>query len=266
MMSSRWPRRLPAVLCVGLLLLGCWVSSLGAGDPADAAANQDLRHTILARTVLLRDRDLGPLNLGVRVQNRVVVLWGPVPSVDLMFRAVAVLQKVPDFLEVRNQLHVETLEETRPSLLPESVPPGLAPPMALPGFSRGEESWRGAFVPRPLEGRAVVSPAEDFRLRLAAARVPRADRNGSESLVLPAIRLPGPAPAAAAVPLEEAVRRLRQRDARFQGIQAEVRAGQVYLSGSVAHWQDAYELAAAITHLAGVERVVLDQIQTQAGQ
>jgi hypothetical protein len=252
---------LPAVLGGGLLLLSCGAAALGAADPADQAAYQDLRHTIQARTLLLQDRDLGPLNLGVRVKDRVVHLWGPVPSLDLMFRAVQLLQRVPDFLEVRNQLHVETPDDTPAQLLPAFVPPASSPPTAVPGFSREDEDWRGAFNRRRADGPALVVPAEHVRLR------PAQGVDGPDTMILPAIAVPGaPAVQGAPGPLADAVRRLRQSDARYQGVQAEVRGGQVFLHGSVGDWQDVYDLATAIRRLAAVERVVLDDIHTLPGR
>src|SRR5947207_6099690 len=76
-----------------LLLLGVTLF-VPAGGLAPAGTirlapdpTQDLGHTIQARRLLLEDPDLAPLNLGVRVRNRVATLWGPVPSADLALKA-----------------------------------------------------------------------------------------------------------------------------------------------------------------------------------
>ena len=77
-------RRLAASLLTFLRLLVLLPATLWLNDgPARAASRlestDDLILTVLARKALLDDRDLATLNLGVRVQQRVATLWGPVP-------------------------------------------------------------------------------------------------------------------------------------------------------------------------------------------
>ena len=52
------------------------------GDPT-----RDLRLTMQARKLLYDDPDLAPHNLGVIVNDRIAVLWGPAPSAEAMIRA-----------------------------------------------------------------------------------------------------------------------------------------------------------------------------------
>jgi hypothetical protein len=62
--------------------------------------------------------------------------------------------------------------------------------------------------------------------------------------------------------LEQAIDRLRGQEPRFAGLRAEVRGSQVRLSGTVCQLQDAYDLAAAISRLPGVDRVTLDEVRS----
>src|SRR5260370_9345886 len=84
----------------------------------NAQAARDLEHTIQARQALLRDPELAALNLGVRVRNRVAVLWGPVPSVEMGFKAEICMRGLIEFREVRNQLSVND-EDTPPANPPQ---------------------------------------------------------------------------------------------------------------------------------------------------
>jgi hypothetical protein len=255
---------------VGALLVGLCGPALPclAADPPDDASYRDLRHTILARNALLKDRALAPLNLGVRVHNRVATLWGPVPSAELMDRAGRVLRKVPELLDVKNELHVEPQDAPPPQYLPERLEAAPPTPTTLPGFIPGDEGWRPTVGRGPGDLRAFASPAESIRIRPALAGVP--DRIGDEA-VLPAIRVPRPdsppgaATAAAPSALEVAVARLRAGDDRFQRLRADVLGGQVRLSGTVARWEDVHELLGMLRRLPGVERVVIDQIRTASG-
>jgi hypothetical protein len=82
------------------------------------------------------------------------------------------------------------------------------------------------------------------------------------AFVTPPLSPSRPASPGGAGGLTEAVERLQQQDARFRRIRPEVRGDTVFLRGSVARWEDLFELARGIARLPGVERVVLDQIQT----
>jgi BON domain len=124
---------------------------LGLGAPCDAggilpvtppdrpAAARDLGLTIHARRLLLLDPELAGLNLGVRVRNRVAILWGPVPSAELAFKAEVCLRGLVELREVHNELFVtgEDLPAGTPGLpspplfLPPETPPAL--PMLPPG-------------------------------------------------------------------------------------------------------------------------------------
>ena len=66
-----------------------------AGDPS-----RDLRQTTQARTLLLQDPALAEYNIGVIVQDRVAILWGPVPSAEVAFRAELCLRAMLELTEV----------------------------------------------------------------------------------------------------------------------------------------------------------------------
>jgi hypothetical protein len=254
-LHGRWLRGDGRALLAVVLLAGlCSVTNLADAGPPEPACFRDVRYTMLARKVLLGDRDLAPLNLGVRVHNRVATLWGPVPSLELMEKAVRLLRNVPDILDVRNELHVEVPEEPAPQFLPDRLPPPS--PASLPGFSRADENWRGTFSALSTESKRPGYPSQATAQAWPAPAGP----------VLPAIRVPAPGSngrAGKAVSADEAVGRLLRADERFRGLRAEVRGQQVHLSGTARRWQDVFDLAASIRPLPQVEHVILDEVRIQ---
>ncbi len=93
---------------------------------------RDMAHTVQARKLLLDDPRLGTLNLGVRVTNRVAVLWGPVPSQELALHAEQRLRTMFELAEVRNQLTVVNSDDAAPAApeAPRYLPD--APPLTAP--------------------------------------------------------------------------------------------------------------------------------------
>src|SRR5205085_7237670 len=72
------------------------------------------------------DPQLGPLDLGVQVSSRVAVLWGPVPSRELAYRAEQRLRTLYDLVEVRNRLTIDS-DGAAPWALPHPDPPRFLP-------------------------------------------------------------------------------------------------------------------------------------------
>src|SRR5262245_45625361 len=102
---------------------------------AAGADSRDVVHTLLARHALLQDPRLAPYNLGIKLHNREVVIWGTVPSAELAKRAEDLVRAVPEFVHVRSEVRIDAYEG-----LP--IPPGT--PRYLP-----EPAFRDAQRPMP---------------------------------------------------------------------------------------------------------------------
>jgi hypothetical protein len=242
-------RAWPAALATLLLCLG---TGARAGEPTDLSAYRDLRHTILARQAMLRDGPLAPHNVGVKVHNRIAILWGPVPSLQVRDRALLVLRGLPDLLEVRDETHVEEPETAGPEFLPEVLP---RPDAALPGVGLAAGGWRGVLARRPGEADTPTAVAENVRLR------PAPTDPDEEAAVLPSIAVPAPVSAT-----EAAIRRLQQSEPRFRGLHVELRAGEARVVGPSARAEDLRALAAAVALVPGVRGVVLEQLASAPGR
>jgi hypothetical protein len=232
--------RARAIVLPALLL----AASLAPRAPAaDDAGLRDCQVTLRARRVLLQDETLAPLNLGVSVRDGSAAVWGLVPTPELADRAVERVRRVPGILEVRRQISV--VRATDPMLEHLSRP-----------ASQGDE-FPVAALNRPPAALASRAPA-----------VPPTRLPADGIAVMPAITLPGPSSppaAAAATDLFNAVERLRRgphgADPRYLRVHTQVQGGVVRLGGTVHRWEDLFELARKISHLPGVERVVLENVR-----
>src|ERR1700722_16009528 len=119
---SRWTLALRLGVWV-LLLAGASAGELGAQE----VSPRDLSRELQVLQALHNDMKLAPLNLGVKVQGRVAILWGPVPTRELAERAVLVVKKLPEIGEVQNQLMVQYRDETiyPPMRLGPAAPPRI---------------------------------------------------------------------------------------------------------------------------------------------
>jgi hypothetical protein len=139
--------------------------------PSAEAVERDMHHTIAARRLLLLDAELAPLNLGVRVRNRVATLWGPVPTADLGFKAEARLRTLLELIEVRNELIV--IGDDPRLRIPGLPPPGaFLPPPPLPGLPNLPAYEAPPPLPRPGAAPASTPPPLD-PVELPPLRLPQ---------------------------------------------------------------------------------------------
>ncbi len=223
--------RRPIALGV-LLLLGSAASAEGPSrpPPGPAYASSDARLTFLVRRALEDDEVLAPFNIGVQVRQGFVTLLGRVPKAELIARAEATAQGVPDLRGVRCDLLVGPPTDRQPpppAAVAPATPP-TAPPAAVVLLAPVEDSPE---EPRP----AVMLSAREREP--AAVEPPRA---ASDATLL------------------QAVERLRWSEPRFLGVRAEVRQGAVFLRGEVARAADGMDLARMVSRLPGVADVVVE--------
>ena len=186
-----------------LIALGAILSAVAfvrADDEIDI--DRDVLHTVAARRALYQDAQLAPLNLGVKVRNRVAVLWGPIPSLELARRAVEVLKALPELVAVQSELEIVP-DDDRPLFLPEAgrLPAGPAGTLT----TRTTDNGTKASPPIPSGWRANAGGKKD----------PRIPDDSEIELVLPSLRVPIPPMAEqTAKTAEEAIRDL-QKQRRF---------------------------------------------------
>jgi hypothetical protein len=249
-----------SVLGFAALLIGCVgqapaIEAPPRPAPAPLGIIGDLRITVLARRALQNDRALGPLNLGVQVRNGVAVVWGPVPSDEAARQVVAKLEALPGIDAVKVELTRRRAPD-RPLLaelsLPERAPTRIQ--VAKPDEERLKPAPREAVVVagegKRLIRRGVVSSVPEEPRRGAVLLAPRAVCEERARPVVEPERAP-------AVPLLEAVERVRRSEARFRGISVEVRGAVVIVSRGGADDEDVTALAQALRRVRGVAAVML---------
>jgi hypothetical protein len=250
------------------------VLSAGGTVQADDNFLRDADHTLLARNVLHGDPQLAPLNLGVKVRDRVVTLWGPVPDLVLGVKAAELLRLQPEFRAIRNELYFEEdfsfLQIRRLNDLPPlqltPAPPARrdAPVTLLPPVKVEEASVRpfgppGTLTMRPMDKkppRAIVAEK--------AAGVDATPKDAGKTQDAAIIRSGATGPRTSAVAptppessLEQSIRKLQHSQNRFRELTFEVKDGVVTLRGPVQRAEALYEMAGAVSQVPGVVRVLV---------
>jgi hypothetical protein len=242
--------------CAGALLVTA--AEPPAGTPPAAAsrdAYRDLQLSVHSRRALCDDATLAELNIGVRVRDGVATLWGPVPSADVIPKAVKLVEAVQGVFKVRTELYVVVPEKKVDTLLQDLEKPMLSE-SASPNPVSGSIG--------PLTGRdeksSIAYPAAGPRSPL-----PGVELGGPVPLPAAATQPPAPdhkeAPAAAPPPprkedLAAALLRVRGSDPRFRTLRAELRGATVVISGSDERAGEVMAMARVVSRLPGVERVV----------
>jgi BON domain len=215
-----------------------------AAEPAPPLSEKqltyrDIQLTVHARKALADDAVVGPGNLGVRVQNNVAVLWGPISSEELKKRAVEVLKKVKGVYEVRDaDVYI-------------AAPPPLVETAALPPDEAPSHTESAS--PDPVSG-AILSLTSRSPVQAAPA---------------PVVVLQAPLPLGASAPtqtvsqappddgLSAVVEQVHQKNERFRPISYRLEGDQVVLQPSDGQAEDVMAFARAISRLPGLTRVVI---------
>jgi osmotically-inducible protein OsmY len=256
------PRRLIAYLarlglCAGALLMeSVAVTAEGPRSTNSRDAYRDLQLMVHARKVLGSDPTLASLNLGVRVHDGVAILWGAVPSADLIPKAVQRIELVQGILGVRSELYLGAPEkevDVLPlPLLPEeptrreSASPNPASGTIDPLLGLSEPSHREFAVTTPP---ATVDPVP---ARAAPALIHTAPPATTTSQARDPARTASVAPIALGVEVE----RLRRSESRFRALRVEVRGDRVFIAGGGSQGEDVMAFARTVSRLSGVARVV----------
>jgi hypothetical protein len=261
---SRSVRR--ALCCLALAVLAV-PAVLGGDAPPERSATArelDVKLALRARKALQDDKELGELNLGVRAQAGVLVLWGAVPSTALAERAVNVLRRVRGVCEVRSEVSI--VADNRPSPIP--VPTLSQTPTQTQSASPGTQGLLPSWTTGPPD------PRDQLTVRTPVIALPPSGRTATASpppaAVVPAVSLLAPvvAPPPAAAPtrpsapaappsLATTVERLRDTDKRFSRVPVEVQGTAVYVGGGDAPAENVMAFARAVATIGGVERVVI---------
>jgi hypothetical protein len=290
----------PLLALLALVLLA--VPALGFSEPPPVWSPvqptetdillRDLELTLRARKTLLQDPILAPLAIGVSVHDRVAVLWGKVPSVELAHQAQSRLRQVLGLTDVRDDLCVcppAGADAGRPlppvaQRAPLAEPAIPQPPRILGALVHrpGDELIAPGrdVLWRPGEGKPVGSsatepistpaqpPTPTWRPKTSPVVTPAPSTLPmppgiiimpfTTSAVAPALPLPGLVTEQPLSNLAEAIEALRRRESRFQRVEYAVQDGVVRVRAAPGHSDDLFAFAQAVSRLSGVQRVVLE--------
>ena len=216
--------------------------------------DRDCQFAMFAREALLQDEILSPLNLGVTVHSGTATLWGTVPNVALSRRAEEKVRSVLGLAQVKNDLRIAVGDDETAEFLGMATwrPPAALPEKAktrdrpIPLVSRAEESWPSS------NKAAVVSPPI-----IPPVQVPAGPQKTVSSFEPPMTQ---PVMKISSVPpLVETLEQLRRSSECFRPIRVEVQGGVVRLWGNAARGEDVFTFAQHVSHIPGVERVIVER-------
>lgn len=218
-----------ASFTLALSALPAWGIDEPPRPPASALGKiRDLAATVRARRLLQEDRVLGPLNLGVAVENGVVSLWGPVPSRDVARQAIAKMETIKGITDVRTNFYFKDNQSA-------STPERIA--TAKPEFETGK-------LPVPQS-----PPADEVPKVFAPRPVAAAARREPPASV---VHLPKPADS-----LTGKVSEARQSEARFRAIAVDVQDTVVLVRRAASPPRDVMDLVQKLRRIPGVSDVIL---------
>lgn len=254
---DRPPQRPPPVLRALLLVLALFVT-IPPAFPGDREAEQrdaDARQKLYVRRALTEDPRLAPhtSDVWVEVRGTTAILSGKVPSAVLKQRALFLAGQVKGIADVRGD-ELQVVAPDGVADLPSPFIEGVPPRGTLAGNHKdghATEEPKKADLPEPEPPRQPVT----LLAPIHASDPPAASSPGPIVEILP------PRPLAEQPDLSSAVEALRRKEERFGRLKVEVRRKTVYLSGTVARWDDVTDLADAVRRLPGVEAVILDSVR-----
>jgi BON domain len=231
-------------------MLGASASLQKAAEPTPSADKKlsfrDIQLSVHARKALAEDPTLAPVNLGVRVQDNVAVLWGPAPSEELKRRAVEIVKNVKGVYEVRDA----DVYIAAPTPVVEAPPLAPTPEETLHTESASPDSVSGTIG--SLTGRPNAAAPEPIVVLQAPLPVGVAEPTRTVSAAPPVEGL------------SAAVEQLHQSDARFRGLDCRLDGDAVILRAGSGHGEDVMAFARAIARVPGLSRIVIQNEEATA--
>jgi BON domain len=210
---------------------------------------------VLVRCAFAEDSQLKPLNIVVVVRSNVATLTGFVPSRELARRAVTTAKRVPQILDVRDRLLVQNQDGM--IAMPDNIRPNqpILPPTDLAALQadKAVKPVRWPTMWRP----AMMDPAS-ISVAVGSAFLPSFQSAKPGGNTTSWMKAP---PAAEAGSIETAVAAILVADKQYRGLRYEVKDGVVYLSGTIAAWNDLARLFSDLRRLEGVRDVLLRAIE-----
>jgi hypothetical protein len=261
---------------LGLLALLAALAIVSGAEPPQSSTSR-IQDVVLARAALAaldQTEELRGIHLVVSVVDGLAVIGGPVPSLQHAQRAEQVVRAVAGIRDVRNTCFVsegpdpllravtdKNWQEQRPSKadIPgvwDHAPPPVSP-FPLHGLARTDsQRAKTVIARRPAE--ALPSGTE-----VLGAPVSPAGQPNYPTRDVPATA-PGTLTAHTPDTVVMMVRRMQQSESRFAQLRVDWQEQTLWISGSAQRPEDAWDLAARLRQIPGVQRVVVGTITYSA--
>lgn len=207
--------------------------AVGGTFLASMAFASDTDHDLLlkVKTAIAAEPVLRSINVTVSVADGVAVLGGQVPSSSATELLVKAVKAVPGVSTVRADCWVPPTEDPLQAAMRAKLQP-VSTPVKSPAVPFMGSSAAYSPVPPP---------------------APPAPSGPPEYPTIPSPRVP----VTPGQDVATAAEAIRKSDYRFDGLLLSVTAGTVTISGNVRDGAEAWDLAAAVRRVPGVERVIV---------
>jgi hypothetical protein len=277
---ARYPGRALASLALAVV-----VGVVVAADPSARGRTPDPVLAGQASAALAADPELAGLNLIVDVVHGSAEVGGPVPRMELAGRIESVLREVPGLVAVKVTVWVPSRQDSLSKLVGQELqgaarnsadraqPVAGAPPLLV--LPRAEPESKTAI---PLQDQSLTDEARVTVQRIPASNLVNylLEPVGPGGSTITPLPMPSPAEAVGrkyptipptavpAIPTGRSVstgfEAIRAADPRFAGLRIELRDGTATIAGTARRTADAWDFAAAVRRVAGVERVVIGEV------
>lgn len=253
-----------------------------SSQPFPAPREPDELLAFQAKSALAADPVLAHVNLFVSVVDRVAVVGGPVPDAATMQQVERVLRGVPGLTEVKVRCWVALREDRFGERVREAMaqPPAPLPPLVYPTTPGRLQvdprlmAWNPDSASRGGNGSVVAQrpsqpPLSGFLLDpvVAGAKqltplIPELPMPGGADTMpnIPPQRVPVSPVSNAAPTLEQQVGALRASDPRFGWLTIRLDNSTATVSGRAARFADAWDYAAALRKIPGIDRVIIGEV------
>ena len=246
----------------------------GFDPPQVSGVTTDAELTQRVQTVLNADAVLKSRSLIVSVVDGVAVVGGPVASADESARIRQLLQVVPGLSDAKVSAWVPAVEDPLKQKIAERLKNRDVPAAASNRVAHADPRPNGRVVVQRYTPPAADRPSIPLLLEpISQGRTTLPRRTDSAYSPAPAPAPPAPdglpqyptipPPAVPVTPKEDvatAVEVVRASQTRFEGLTARAQSGVVTIDGTATEPDDAWEFAALVRKVPGVDRVVLGRI------
>ena len=199
----------------------------------------DLRLELRAKQAIRESSELSRWNPGLKVEEGVAILWGNLPSPELVEELVRRIKRVEGIRGVQSEVRIVSIQDDLPDRIAKAVAQGKpVEPKIAP----------------MIEPQVIVREPQFAPVMTTSKMTLNSARLGTTVMKPDPMKL---------VNLDEWLTKATKTDLRYQKLTWEISEGVIRLRGQVDRMGDIWDLADRISDLEGVRRVLVDGVRAR---